>query len=123
MMFGRGGVKKIEVEMAGRGDRQADGTTEAGQTQSHDQGWETRIRCASDLVPQQSDGYNRSRILLNRLHHVQGGLLVFGLDETIEWRSGWCIAAKGRYLASVRSWCGHFVKTTGPRWLRLMWRV
>lgn len=46
--------------------------------------------------------------------------LVFGLDDTIERRRGQKIKAKGIYRDSVRSSKGHFVKTSGLRWLSLM---
>ena len=48
---------------------------------------------------------------------------MFGLDETIERRSGPRIAAKGVYRDAVRSSHSHFVKAMGLRWLSLMWLV
>ena len=47
--------------------------------------------------------------------------LVFGLDETIERRWGPHIGARGIYRDAVRSSDSHFVKTSGLRWLSLMW--
>jgi hypothetical protein len=47
--------------------------------------------------------------------------LVFGLDETIERRWGRQIRARGIYRDPVRSSKSHFVKTSGLRWLSLMW--
>ena len=43
-----------------------------------------------------------------------------GLDDTIERRWGARIAARGIYRDPVRSSHGHFVKTSGLRWLSLM---
>src|SRR5690349_1093287 len=51
----------------------------------------------------------------------QGGVLVFGIDETIERRRGEKIAAKGIYRDPVRSSKSHFVKASGLRWISLMW--
>ena len=50
-----------------------------------------------------------------------GGVLVFGLDETIERRRGDKISAKGIYRDPVRSSKDHFVKASGLRWVCLMW--
>src|SRR5688572_12990972 len=47
--------------------------------------------------------------------------LVFGIDETIERRWGAQIKARGIYRDGVRSSHSHFVKTSGLRWLSLMW--
>jgi hypothetical protein len=60
------------------------------------------------------------RLLLNSLDQ---GLkpLVFGLDETIERRWGPKIRARGIYRDPVRSSRSHFVKSSGLRWLSLMW--
>jgi hypothetical protein len=49
------------------------------------------------------------------------GLLVFGIDDTIERRRGAKIKAKGIYRDPVRSSKGHFVKASGLRWLSLMY--
>ena len=46
--------------------------------------------------------------------------LVFGLDETIERRWGKKIKARGIYRDAVRSSKGHFVKTSGLRWISMM---
>jgi hypothetical protein len=47
--------------------------------------------------------------------------LVFGIDETIERRWGPKIAKRGIYRDGVRSSRSHFVKTSGLRWVSLMW--
>ena len=65
-----------------------------------------------------------SQILLKLLLEVlaQGsGPLVFGIDETIERRWGSKIQARGIYRDAVRSSHSHFVKTSGLRWISLMW--
>lgn len=49
------------------------------------------------------------------------GPLVFGIDETIERRRGAKIKARGIYRDAVRSSQSHFVKTSGLRWISLMW--
>jgi hypothetical protein len=51
---------------------------------------------------------------------VEDGPIVIGLDDTIERRWGAKIAARGIYRDPVRSSHGHFVKTSGLRWLCLM---
>jgi len=48
------------------------------------------------------------------------GVLVMGLDDTIERRRGRRIAAKGIYRDPVRSSDSHLVKASGLRWLSLM---
>ena len=48
------------------------------------------------------------------------GVVVMGLDDTIERRWGKRIAARGIYRDPVRSSQEHFVKTSGLRWLSLM---
>lgn len=48
------------------------------------------------------------------------GPLVIGLDDTIERRWGARINARGIYRDPVRSSHGHFVKTSGLRWLSFM---
>lgn len=60
------------------------------------------------------------RLLLSSLDQGQKPL-VFGLDETIERRWGRQIRARGIYRDPVRSSSSHFVKTSGLRWLSLMW--
>ena len=47
--------------------------------------------------------------------------LVFGIDETIERRWGAKIAKRGIYRDGVRSSQSHFVKTSGLRWISLLW--
>lgn len=48
------------------------------------------------------------------------GELVIGVDDSIERRWGARIKARGIYRDPVRSSKGHFVKTSGLRWLSLM---
>ena len=48
------------------------------------------------------------------------GEVVIGIDDTIERRWGARISARGIYRDPVRSSRGHFVKTSGLRWLSLM---
>ena len=48
------------------------------------------------------------------------GPVVIGLDDTIERRWGPKISARGIYRDPVRSSHGHFVKTSGLRWLAVM---
>jgi hypothetical protein len=63
-----------------------------------------------------------ARVLLGQLVAAlaPAGVLVFGLDETIERRWGPQIAAKGLYRDAVRSSKDYFVKVSGLRWLCLM---
>ncbi|WP_407542903.1 transposase [Deinococcus radiomollis] len=63
-----------------------------------------------------------SRVLLGLLLTAfeHSGLLVLGLDDTIERRTGAKISAKGIYRDPVRSSRGHFVKASGLRLLSLM---
>lgn len=63
-----------------------------------------------------------SRILLQQLVTVFAptGVLVMGIDDTIERRWGKRIAARGIYRDPVHSSDSHFVKTSGLRWLSLM---
>src|ERR1700728_2811167 len=56
--------------------------------------------------------------LLDRL--LPNGPVVIGIDDTIERRWGARIKARGIYRDPVRSSKGHFVKTSGLRWLSLM---
>jgi len=48
------------------------------------------------------------------------GVLVMGIDDTIERRWGKRITARGIYRDPVRSNDSHLVKTSGLRWLSLM---
>jgi hypothetical protein len=63
-----------------------------------------------------------SQLLLQQLVKTFAGkgVLLFGLDDTIERRWGKRIAARGIYRDPVRSSDSHFVKTSGLRWLSLM---
>ena len=51
---------------------------------------------------------------------VPRGPVIIGVDDTIERRWGPRIAARGIYRDPVRSSHGHFVKTSGLRWLSFM---
>jgi hypothetical protein len=66
-----------------------------------------------------------SRILLNQLLYYfdqcKNSPLVFALDETIERRWGLSISKRGIYRDPVRSSKSFFVKTSGLRWMSLMW--
>ena len=63
-----------------------------------------------------------SRLLLRLLVAVfiPSGVVVFGLDDTIEHRRGDQIAAKGIYRDPVRSSHAYVVKVSGLRWLGCM---
>jgi hypothetical protein len=63
-----------------------------------------------------------SRLLLRLLVAVfiPSGVVVFGLDDTIERRRGDHITAKGIYRDPVRSSHAHVVKASGLRWLGCM---
>jgi hypothetical protein len=56
--------------------------------------------------------------ILDRL--LPNGEVVIGIDDSIERRWGAKIKARGIYRDPVRSSKGHFVKTSGLRWLSLM---
>ena len=65
-----------------------------------------------------------ARILLMLLlqHLDRGdGPLIFGIDETLERRRGAKIQARGIYRDAVRSSRHQLVKTSGLRWISLMW--
>ena len=67
---------------------------------------------------------NVSRELLNLLIPflvTYEAPLVFGIDESVEGRRGRRIRAKGIYRDAVRSSASHLVKTSGLRWVSLMW--
>jgi hypothetical protein len=63
-----------------------------------------------------------ARILLGLLTatFASSGVLVFGIDDTIERRRGDNIRAKGIYRDPLRSSHSHFVKASGLRWLCCM---
>jgi hypothetical protein len=67
-------------------------------------------------------GLEVSAILLRLLLKTfdRGGVLVFGIDETIERRRGERSSAKGIYREAVRSSQSHFVKASGLRWVSVM---
>jgi DDE superfamily endonuclease len=56
--------------------------------------------------------------IIDRL--LPNGEIVIGIDDSIERRWGARIKARGIYRDPVRSSKGHFVKTSGLRWLSLM---
>ena len=58
-------------------------------------------------------------LIIARLYPREG-VLVFGIDETIERRWGGQISARGIYRDAVRSSKSHFVKCSGLRWLSVM---
>jgi hypothetical protein len=60
-------------------------------------------------------------LLLRYLDRDETAPLVFGMDETIERRWGLKITKRGIYRDAVRSSKSHFVKTSGLRWISLMW--
>ena len=60
------------------------------------------------------------RLLLEHLDRGSGPL-VFGIDETLERRWGPRISARGIYHDAVRSSRSHVVKTSGLRWVSMMW--
>jgi hypothetical protein len=73
----------------------------------------SRARCSSRGI---------ARMLLTMIldRFLPTGPVVIGIDDTIERRWGRKIAARGIYRDPVRSSHGHFVKTSGLRWLSLM---
>src|SRR3954453_17175975 len=62
----------------------------------------------------------RRLLHLLRAAFVPEGPVVIGIDETIERRWGARIKARGIYRDPVRSSRGHFVKTSGLRWITVM---
>ncbi len=61
------------------------------------------------------------RLVLVLVARLAGqGPIIIGLDDTIERRWGARIKARGIYRDPVRSSHGHFVKTSGLRWLSFM---
>ena len=62
--------------------------------------------------------YTLLTMILDRF--LPTGPVVIGIDDTIERRWGRKIAARGVYRDPVRSSHGHFVKTSGLRWLTAM---
>ena len=68
------------------------------------------------------DALQASRILFSLLitAFVMRGVIVLGIDETIERRWGKKIAKRGIYRDPVRSSHGHFVKASGLRWISVM---
>ena len=67
-----------------------------------------------------SRGIARTLLTMILDRFVPTGPVVIGIDDTIERRWGRKIAARGIYRDPVRSSHGHFVKTSGLRWLSLM---
>ena len=68
--------------------------------------------------PSREIGRRLLLLLINTF--VPAGVIVMGLDDTIERRRGAKIKAKGIYRDPVRSSQSHFVKASGLRWLSLM---
>ena len=61
------------------------------------------------------------QLLLHLLEKLlPSGPVVIGIDDTVERRWGAKIKSRGIYRDPVRSTKGHFVKTSGLRWLSLM---
>ena len=62
-------------------------------------------------------------LLLLLLQHLDrgGSPLIFGIDETLERRRGAKIRARGIYRDAVRSSRHQLVKSSGLRWISLMW--
>ena len=60
-------------------------------------------------------------LLLLRYLDRGDGPLVFGIDETLERRRGAKIKARGIYRDAVRSSRHQLVKSSGLRWISLMW--
>lgn len=60
-------------------------------------------------------------LLMKYLDNDETKPLVFGIDETMERRWGPQITKRGIYRDAVRSSKSHFVKTSGLRWISLMW--
>ena len=67
-----------------------------------------------------SAAIGRKLLLLILDKFAPDGPIVIGIDDTIERRWGHKIAARGIYRDPVRSSHGHFVKTSGLRWLAVM---
>jgi hypothetical protein len=78
-----------------------------------------RARWASEHASEGARDVAR-RLLLHLLAVLSPtGEVVVGIDDTIERRWGGKIKARGIYRDAVRSSHGHFVKTSGLRWLSL----
>jgi hypothetical protein len=60
-------------------------------------------------------------LLMKYLDKDEAKPLVLGIDETIERRWGEQISKRGIYRDAVRSSKSHFVRTSGLRWISLMW--
>jgi hypothetical protein len=86
---------------------------------SHERRFQNYHRVLSRAV---WSGLAASRILLSLLVavFVPDGVVLVGIDDTIERRRGEKIKAKGIYRDPVRSSHSHFVKASGLRWLSLM---
>lgn len=67
-----------------------------------------------------STAIGRKLLLMILDRFLPTGPVVIGIDDTIERRWGRKIAARGIYRDPVRSSHGHFVKTSGLRWLSVM---
>lgn len=86
---------------------------------SHEQHFQNYHRVLSRAI---WSGLAASRILLSLLlaAFAPDGVVLVGIDDTIERRRGEKIKAKGIYRDPVRSSHSHFVKASGLRWLSLM---
>ena len=80
----------------------------------------SRARWASQHASEGARAVARRLLLyiIDRL--LPNGEIVIGIDDSIERRWGARIKARGIYRDPVRSSNGHFVKTSGLRWLSLM---
>ena len=67
-----------------------------------------------------SRAVSRKLLLMIVKRFAHSGPIVIGLDDTIERRWGPKISARAIYRDPVRSSRGHFVKTSGLRWLSVM---
>jgi hypothetical protein len=78
-----------------------------------------RARWAGEHASEGARDVARRLLLHLRAVLSPGGEVVIGIDDTIERRWGGKIKARGIYRDPVRSSHGHFVKTSGLRWLAL----
>ena len=86
----------------------------------HDSDFGTFHRILSRAVWSSRAVAGRLLILLIAAFVPAGAPIVIGIDDTIERRWGPKISARGIYRDPVRSSKGHFVKTSGLRWLSAM---
>jgi DDE superfamily endonuclease len=86
----------------------------------HDSDFGTFHRILSRTVWSSRAVAGRLLVLLIEAFVPAGAPIVVGIDDTIERRWGPKISARGIYRDPVRSSKGHFVKTSGLRWLSTM---